>query len=374
MKVGRFSSVEEMVNRLDPSYPIYCFYPDRLRAAARTFIDGFPGRVLYAVKCNPHPYVVSNLWKAGIRHFDTASLREIAEVRENQQDANCYFNHPVKSRAAIDSAYKIYDIDTYVVDHINELNKLVGITGNNITVQVRLATAAGFATYDLSAKFGASEDDVIALLRRVKEIGATPAMSFHVGSQCNDPKAYAKAMKEASDVARRAGVELKFLNIGGGFPGSYRGMNIPPLEEFFDVIRDAKSEFGLADTELFCEPGRALVWDSSSVVSQIHLRKGNQLYLNDGVYGCMFEVKEAELTPPVKVLRKDGGIPEDPTEDFLIFGPTCDSYDQLPKPFRLPTSVREMDWIEIDQMGAYSFANMTSFNGFDMEAFAEIVE
>lgn len=373
MSVGRFTSVPSMLEAIDPSFPIYCFYKDRLLRTAQDFVAGFPGKVLFAVKCNPHPYVLKSLWEAGVKHFDTASLKEIATVTELLPEATCYFNHPVKSRAAIDSAFKIYGVDVYVVDHPNELKKLVDIVGTDIIVQVRIETASGYALHDLSAKFGADEEQAVALLKQAKELGTRTAISFHVGSQCTDPNAYREAIKTAGRVQHASGVEIEFLNVGGGFPAEYRGFNAPSLHAFFNAIGDGKKEAGFDDQlELLCEPGRALVWNSSSIVSQVHLRKESSLYLNDGIYGCMFEIRESKLTPPVKPYRKGGEPIGGDFHDFHIFGPTCDSSDHLPLPFRLPSEIREMDWLEIAQMGAYSVSNKTDFNGFDVEAFAEI--
>lgn len=374
MKYRRFASVDQVAEVLDPSYPILCVHPDRLARSAETFLKGFPGRVLYAVKCNPHPLVLESLWRAGIRHFDTASLNEIAQVQELLPDAQCYFNHPVKGTAAIEAADRIYGIEAWVVDTVDELDKIEEEVGSHPDIiQVRLQTASGYAAFDLSLKFGATKDEAIALLRDVQGRGYVPAISFHVGSQCRTPEAYSKAIQEAGEVVRQAGVPIRFFNVGGGFPAHYRGTQIAPLDTFFRTIREAAARLDLPKgCELLCEPGRALVVEGCTLLVQVHLRKGASLYINDGVYGTLSELNIGKLTPPVRLIRKGGRPTSRDFAPFRIFGPTCDSLDVLPEPFVLPDDVTDGDWIEIGQVGAYSNALASPFNGFYTDTVVEI--
>lgn len=376
MDYRRFPSVDSVVEALNPSYPILCVHPDRLARSAAAFLEGFPGRVLYAVKCNPHPLVLKSLWQAGIRHFDTASLNEIALVSELLPEAQCYFNHPVKGTAAIEAADRIYGMDAWVVDTVDELDKIEEEVGAHPDViQVRLQTASGYAAFDLSLKFGATRDEAVALLRDVAARGYVPAISFHVGSQCRTPEAWSRAIHEAGDVMRAAGVDLRFLNVGGGFPAHYRGTQIPPLDTYFQAIKDAVAKLDLPPgCELMCEPGRALVVEGCTLLVQVHLRKGGSLYINDGVYGNLSELNIAKLTPPVRLIRKDGRPSSREFAPFRIFGPTCDSLDVLPEPFVLPDDVTDGDWIEIGQVGAYSNALATPFNGFFTDTVVEVCD
>ena len=365
----RFPSVAEVIRRLDPSYPVFCVFPDILRERARAFVEGFPGTVLYATKCNPHAYVLKALSEGGIEHFDTASISEIAKVTEQLPDAHCYFNHPVKGRGALEAAADVYGITDYVVDHPDELDKLVSIAGTDITVEVRIATPKGKAVYDLSAKFGAAPDDAVALLKRAHDYGCRTAIAFHVGSQCLDPQAFRVAMEMAKKVADKAGVPLEYLDVGGGFPASYK-QDVPPLQSYFDVIGEAKEKLGI-DVPLFGEPGRALVAEGCSVLTQVHLRKGDDLYINDGIYGCLSEIRDGDLDPPVRAVRKDGPV-DGALRPFRLFGPTCDSLDVLKLPFYLPENIREGDWIEFGLMGAYSIGMQTGFNGFVTDTIVRI--
>ncbi len=370
MKHAAFATVDAMVRALAPSYPVMCIYPAELRKSARAFLDGFPGRVLYAVKCNPDPQVIRILAEAGIRNFDTASLPEVALVKELLPDATCYFNHPVKNRAAIESAHHVYDVRHFVIDSHEELAKILACTGKaggkagDLVIQVRLATAPGYAAFDLSLKFGAPMEQASGLLRAVVAAGAQPALSFHVGSQCATPEAYEHALREAGTVLAAAGVVPAYVNVGGGFPAHYRGSSLLPLGAFFEAIgREVKALHLPAGTDTLCEPGRALVVEAGTLVVQVQLRKGDSLYVNDGIFGSLSELNVARLTPPTRLIRLSGPSANE-TREFRIFGPTCDSADVLPLPFVLPADAAEGDWIEIGQVGAYSNALASHFNGF----------
>ncbi|TXH36827.1 MAG: type III PLP-dependent enzyme [Rhodospirillaceae bacterium] len=370
-----FSTVRSMVEALTPSYPVYCLRPQVIANAANRFLDLFPGRVLYAVKCNPHPEVLKALYRAGIRHFDTASLPEIAQVREGFPDAACYFMHPVKGRAVIGTASRVYNVDTYVIDHPRELDKILDETdgGEGVTIFVRVKTPpVEGAFYHLSAKFGAEPDEAATMLREAKSRGCQVGIAFHVGSQCLVPGAYGVALKLVGEVIQKAKVELAGLDIGGGFPAEYIGTNMPPLEDFIREIEEGVKALRLRrDCVLMCEPGRALVAHGISLVVQVQLRKGDQLYINDGIYGSLSEMVDAGIRLPARLLRLKGE-PSTEMRDFTLNGPTCDSLDVLPSTFSLPADVEEGDWIEIDRVGAYSHALATRFNGFYPETLVTV--
>lgn len=363
----RFADVRSMVAALRPSYPVYCLRPAVLTRAAQRFLELFPGRVLYAVKCNPHPRVLKTLYEAGIRHFDTASLPEIALVRESFPDAGAYFMHPVKGRAVIHTAVRVYGIDTFVVDHADELAKVLDEAGGGegLTIVVRIKTPAVEGTfYHLAAKFGADPDEAAPLLREARSQGCQVGLAFHVGSQCLVPEAYGQALEIVGAVLDRAAIPIQVLDVGGGFPAQYVGTNMPPLESFIEAIeRGVKALRLRRDCVLMCEPGRALVADGVSLVVQVQLRKGEQLYINDGIYGSLSEMVTAGLRLPARLVRLRGE-PAAETRPFILNGPTCDSLDVLPSTFDLPVDVGEGDWIEIDRVGAYSHALASRFNGF----------
>jgi ornithine decarboxylase len=370
-----FSGIESMLAELQPGYPVYCLRPKTIRAAARRFVERFAGRVLYAVKCNPHPLVLQALHDGGIRHFDTASLPEIARIREQFSDAIPYFMHPVKARAAIHAAFRVYQVNTFVVDHVDELGKVIDEAGSDgVSVVVRVATPEVKGTlYHLAEKFGAPPRQAAELLRAAAAEGCRTGLSFHVGSQCTRPDAYGTALDIVGEVLEAAGTVLQMLDVGGGFPADYPGSDAPPIEDFLAAIESGIGRLGLRkDCVLMCEQGRALVADGCALVVQVLLRKHDRLYINDGIYGSLSEVRTAGIRMPMRLHHPGGEGVAKATRRFVLNGPTCDSLDVLPLEFELPEDVREGDWIEVSQCGAYSNALASPFNGFLPETFVTI--
>ena len=373
---GQFTDVTAVARALRPSYPVYCVRPDVLAANARRFISQFPGTVLYAVKCNPHPLVLNALFKGGIRHFDTASLTEIAQVSDAFDDVHTYFMHPVKARAVITAAYRVYGVRHFVVDHHDELNKVIeeaGAQGNTIIVRVNTPPADD-ALYHLAAKFGAAPDEAAELMKEAAARGCTVGLAFHVGSQCRSPEAYSGALELLGEVMRKAGVEPVCIDVGGGFPAAYGDRPVPALDAYMETIRRGLKQLGLnPNVEIFAEPGRALVAQGCSLLTQVQLRKDDRLYINDGIYGSLSEMATVAIRLPARLIRLEGPV-SDKMGEFALNGPTCDSLDVLPGTFTLPEDVREGDWVEIDQVGAYSNALATRFNGFHPETFVQVFD
>ncbi len=370
----RFDDVVSVVRALEPSYPVYCLRPELLTQTAKRFASMFPGTVLYAVKCNPHPAVLDAIYRGGIRHFDTASLPEIAQICDTYPDAHAYFMHPVKARAVIRMTHSAYGIRHFVIDHEDELHKVLEETGGqDIVVIVRLKTEdTGDSLYNLASKFGALPDEAAALLRTASEHGCKTGLAFHIGSQCREPKVYRQALALVGSVIAKAGVEIECLDVGGGFPANYANAVVPPLESYMAEIRSGLKDIGLKPTvSLFAEPGRALVAAGCSLLTQVQLRKGERLYINDGIYGSLSEMMQVDIRMPVRLIRLEGEASQR-LRPFSLNGPTCDSLDVIPGTFELPEDVREGDWIEIDQVGAYSNALATHFNGFYPETFVEV--
>jgi ornithine decarboxylase len=373
---ARFADAAAMVRALRPEQPVYCVRPSVLQGGARHFVDSFPGKVLYAVKCNAEPAFLDALHAGGVRHFDTASLPEIALVRERFPEAQVYFMHPVKQRSAIRAAYGQYGVRHFALDHPAELAKLVEETGgaDDVVAMIRLATARGAAVYDLGGKFGATVDQAADLLRRATGQGLRVGLCFHVGSQCLDPGSFLAALRLVAEVRRRAPVPLAAVDVGGGFPAAYVGLHPPPLENYVDAIRAGLDALDLPpDCELWCEPGRALVAAGASVVVRVELRRDNILYINDGVYGSLSDLKYAGLRFPMRVLRPEGAASDDLAQ-FSLFGPTCDAADFMEGPYRLTTDVAEGDYIEIGQAGAYTLELRTDFNGFYPDRFVDVTD
>lgn len=378
--IPRFATVEKAIATLKPGEPLYCIFPEKFGAAARRFLDGFPGDALYAVKANPAPHVLEQVWAAGIRHFDTASVPEIELVKGRFPDAHCHFMAPVRAVGAAKLAFEKYGVCDYVVDCDFELDKLIAETKQpkKLRVFVRIATPLGGAVLELSSKFGTTPADAAKLLKRVAELGAQPCITFHVGSQCLSPFSYAQAIEMARRTALLAKVEIAALDIGGGFPGPYQGDDVPPYHWYFDTIKEALETLPNPKIPVICEPGRALIAEGMSLVTQVILRKGDRLYINDGVYGSFDELTLPGWNAdyPVRVYTLDAKSRALPlpgaTIPFRVYGPTCDTLDVLPRPLMLPANIGPGDFVVFDAMGAYSVAVRTSFNGFFPDSWAMI--
>ncbi|HYZ40913.1 MAG TPA: type III PLP-dependent enzyme [Stellaceae bacterium] len=375
-------SIDALVAGVRPTEPLLCLRPAVIAGTARVFVDCFPGDVLYAVKCNPEPRVLRALWAGGIRHFDCASLAEVALVRKLFPAAQIHFMHPVKSRPAIRDAFHRYGVFDFAFDSTEELAKVlqetvpVGLVGDPPTLGlfVRLALPKGGAVYDLSGKFGASLEEAVELLRAARPHAARLGLAFHVGSQCLDPNAYARAVALAGKAIADSGVPVDIVDVGGGFPVSYPDMAPPPLGDYIVAVATAAAALP-GDVRLWAEPGRALVAAGGSVVVQVLLRRGDALYVNDGVYGNLSDAGALGFRFPARRIRLgEGEDADEELADFALFGPTCDSADRMRGPFRLPADMREGDWIELGQLGAYGACLRTGFNGFGKADLVEVAD
>jgi ornithine decarboxylase len=335
--------------------------------AASWFRDNFKGDVFYAVKANPSPWVIETLAANGVTAFDVASIPEIELVAKHAPGSRMAFMHPVKSRAAIARAYFDFGVKTFALDTHEELAKILEATGgaSDLNLIVRMAVEAHGAQYSLSGKFGVSYDQAPALLLATRQATEGPmGVSFHVGSQCMRPTAFQAAMAQCSRAIARAGVFVDVVDVGGGFPSVYPGMIPPDMTDYVDSIHRGFDEMNVSETtELWCEPGRALVAEASSILCKVELKKGDSLYLNDGSYGSLFDAAHTKWPFPVKLWREDGQV-EGELKPYKLYGPTCDSLDAMNGPFWLPEDVREGDYVEIGMLGAYGVAMNTRFNGY----------
>jgi len=369
----RYPSFAALIEKTRPTLPWYALHPTRFRKAASRFLNHFSGTTMYAVKANPVLHVLDQIYESGIRHFDTASLAEIELIRGRYADSTCHFMAPVKIPGESGAAWRQHGLTDFVVDCDPELDKLLGETdgGKDLRIFVRVATPLGGAMLELSSKFGTSPANAARLLKRIAGAGATPAITFHVGSQCLSPFSYAQAVELARRAAEMSGVSIRALDVGGGFPGAYPGNDVPPYHWYFDTVREAITTFPLVEGgEVLCEPGRALCAEGVSLVARVILRRDDQLFLNDGIYGSFDELNVPAWTadyprrvygfgPSGRVRERRGEL-----KPFKIFGPTCDTLDVLPRPLQLPQTVQQDDYIVFETMGAYSIALRTGFNGF----------
>ena len=373
----RFASVDAAVKSLRPSEPVRCMHPDRLRQAAKQFVEEFPGLTFYAAKVNPDPYVLRHIYAAGVRRFDVASLTEVKLVRGLFPDAYLAFMHPIKSREAIRAAYFDYGVRDFSIDTFEELHKILQetMTGANaasdLGIHVRLSLPK-MAEHDLSRKFGATPDDAAELLRNAAQAVARVGLCFHVGSQCMDPASYSEAIRRAGEVIKASGVQLDVLDVGGGFPVNYPDMTPPPLSEYFAAISAGVKKLKLPKTcQVWGEPGRAICSPAETLIVRVELRKGEFLHINDGGFGSLYDGAIHKLSWPVQMMRTRRKT-EKKLIPFQFYGPTCDSFDFIPGPFMLPEDIGEGDWIAISQQGAYCASMRTNFNGFYSNHMVEI--
>jgi len=366
--VTHYQSALDLVREQSPEKPVALVRREPVSVAAQWFRSHFKGDVFYAAKANPSAWVIETLLDAGVGSFDVASVNEVKLVRAIAPDARLAFMHPVKSRRAISEAYFDFGVKTFSLDTHEELAKILDATGGakDLNLIVRLATSGEGANLPLTNKFGAQAYEAPSLLLAARQATQDRmGLSFHVGSQCMRPTAYAAAMSAASRALVRAGVLADIVDVGGGFPSVYPGMIPPSLTEYMDVIHRAFDEMKVHEgTELWAEPGRALVAESTSILTRVELRKGDALYLNDGAYGNLFDATHAKWPFPVRLHRAEEGDESAELKPFRFYGPTCDSIDHMPGPFWLPADVDEGDYVEIGMLGAYGVAMTTGFNGY----------
>lgn len=358
-----------VVRDLVPDEPVILNRPHAARRAARYFVEKFPGKVLYAVKANPAPDLLEVLWSAGVTHYDVASITEVRLVRGILLDAVLCFMHPVKTPAAIREAYFDHGVRTFSLDTFEELEKIIeacrgpdGEAPRDLRLCVRLRVSSEYSELSLASKFGCDLIEAPALLQEARQHCDWLGVCFHVGSQAMTPFAFVQALDRTRAAIAEASVVIDMIDVGGGFPSAYPGLEPPPMEDYFAIIAKHFEALPVAyNAELWCEPGRALSAEYSSMIVQVNKRRGEELYINDGAYGALYDAAHVEWRFPVRALEDD--LIED-EEDFAFYGPTCDDADYMKGPFRLPADIQAGDYIEIGMLGAYGAAMKTGFNGY----------
>ncbi|QDP18579.1 type III PLP-dependent enzyme [Sphingomonas xanthus] len=357
-----------LATALRPVQPVTLLRPHAASRAARFFAEKFPGRSLYAVKANPSPDLLQVLWDAGISHYDVASLGEVRLVAETLPEATLCFMHPVKAEEAIAEAYFSHGVRTFSLDTIEELEKIQRATRNaaDLNLLVRLRVSSDHSKLSLASKFGAQPSEVKALLMAARQAADALGICFHVGSQAMSPAAYGEAMSRVRDAIVEAAVTVDIVDVGGGFPSWYPGMEPPALETYFEIIHNAFEALPISySAELWCEPGRALCAEYASVLVRVEKRRGSELYINDGAYGALFDAAHIGWRYPVSLVRDEASDAREMA--FSFYGPTCDDLDHMAGPFMLPADVQAGDYIEVGMLGAYGCAMRTGFNGFGIE-------
>lgn len=372
--MAKFQSVDELVKATRPVNPVYCIREESIRTASSWFVENFPGTTLYAVKCNSNEKVLKTLFESGITNFDTASLEEIKLIRKILPEAKPFFMHTIKSKESIHEAYFNYGVRDFSFDSKFELEKILEVTNqaNDLNLFLRIAISNEHAEIDLSKKFGASLGEATSLLKSAKEKASKIGISFHVGSQCMHPISYSKAIKDINILIKKTGIYPDFINVGGGFPSTYPDLYPQPLSAYINEIKKTIQSLNLPETtQLICEPGRALVAESGSTVVKVELRKKQILYINDGTYGSLFDAGTPNFIFPTRMIQIEKSFSKRLTP-FSFYGPTCDGIDFMKGPFLLPNNIKEGDYIEIGQLGAYGINMRTKFNGFYSDEIHEV--
>jgi ornithine decarboxylase len=362
----KFKTVDELISQLKPEQPIYCIRKKSIQLASKYFRNKFPGKILYAVKTNPHPEVLKTIVESGIENFDIASIQEIKAIRAINSNAKCSYMHTVKSRESIKEAYFKYDVKAFSLDTKDELIKIIEETDHakDLELFVRVAVSNEHAEIDLSKKFGSITSEATGLLRLTKQYAKKIGLSFHVGSQCMHPISYAKGITDIGNIIKKTKIIPDYINIGGGFPAIYPDLIPQSLDSYFEEIKKGLAALKLEKLpEILCEPGRALVAESGSTIVRVNLRKKQKLYINDGTYGTLFDAGTPNMVYPSRLI-KSGKIISKKLTAFDFYGPTCDSMDYMKGPFLLPNNIKENDYIELGQLGAYGLTFRTQFNGF----------
>ena len=370
----KFKSVDELVNQLKPTEPVYCIRRNSIRLASKFFQNKFPGKILYAVKTNPHPVVLQTLLDSGIKHYDVASIKEIETIKNLNPEVECSYMHTVKSREDIKEAYFKYNIKTFALDTKDELIKIIESTNHakDLRLFIRVSVSNEHAEIDLSKKFGAITSEAAGLLRLGKQYAYKLGLSFHVGSQCMHPISYAKGISEIGNIIKRTKIVPDIINVGGGFPTIYPDLVPQSMQSYFDEISKGLKNLKLQKLpEIICEPGRSLVAESGSTIVRVNLRKKQKLYINDGTYGTLFDAGTPNIVYPSRVI-KNGRVISKKLTSFDFYGPTCDSMDYMKGPFILPNNIKENDYIELGQLGAYGLTFRTQFNGFYSDQIFEV--
>ena len=358
------------IAKTQPVQPVTLIRPHAAARAARYFVEKFPGRTMYAVKANPSPELIGILWESGVTHFDVASLAEVRLVAKTAPEATLCFMHPVKAEEAIREAYRDHGVRTFSLDSVEELDKIMratsdddGADATDLTLCVRLRVSSEHSKLSLASKFGVAPHEAKELLFRARQAADALGICFHVGSQAMTPQAYADAMERVRAAIVEAAVTVDVVDVGGGFPSVYPGMEPPALDLYFDTIHRAFESLPISySAELWAEPGRALCAEYSSLIVRVEKRRGNELYINDGAYGALFDAAHIGWRFPVTLLREPQSTVRD--HPFSFYGPTCDDLDHMTGPFELPADVMAGDYIEIGMLGAYGSAMRTAFNGF----------
>ncbi|HUT28355.1 MAG TPA: type III PLP-dependent enzyme [Sedimentisphaerales bacterium] len=354
--------------------PLFVIDHDTIRKNYRTFKKSLPRvQAYYAVKANSNQEIINTLFNEGAS-FDVASYAEFMQVykyirhfREKDKDFYIWdriiFSNTIKDRQTLRKIRKYKPLVTY--DNEEELKK-ISEHCDAAGLVLRLKVPDTGSQVEMGSKFGAEPADASGLIRQAFDLGlVVEGLSFHVGSQCTAVDNYASALEITSQVfhdSRSKGYNLNIVDIGGGFPVPYDS-RVPKFERLAEVINSECERLFPKDIEIIAEPGRFMVATSAVLVSEIigKARRDGKVfyYINDGVYHTFSGVVYDHWIPNFRSLKRGN------KEVCAVVGPTCDSFDKISLSEQLPGNLQIGDYLFTENIGAYSIASSTKFNGFD---------
>ena len=365
--------IRDFLRHRRPDGPCLVVDTEVVRDNYLAFAKALPdSRVFYAVKANPAPEILKLLADLG-SSFDCASVAEIdmALAAGASADRISYGNTIKKERDI--AAAQARGIRLYAVDAVEEVDKIVRAAPGS-RVFCRILCANDGAEWPLSRKFGCEPDMAIGVLEHAHRAGLHAyGISFHVGSQQPNTEAWDSALKASADIFRTLsdrGIQLRMVNLGGGFPAKYL-KKVPLVKQYGRAIHSAlRRHFGNRIPETIIEPGRGMVGDAGIIKAEVVLisRKAKDdatrwVYLDIGKFGGLAETMDEAIRYPIRT-RRDRGA----KAPCIIAGPTCDSVDVLYEkaPYDLPVSLSIGDEVLIEGTGAYTTTySAVAFNGFE---------
>lgn len=364
------SHLEEIVGK--HGTPVVVIDHDRIRENFRSFQRHFPKvQPYYAVKANPEPAIIRSLYRAGAS-FDVASLTEFMLVYENIRDLpaeqqqefiwdKIIYANPTKARDTLVALDRYKPLVTY--DNPSELRKIKQFAPH-AGVVLRLRVPNTGSVVELSSKFGCDPGEAANLVDEAFRLGLiVEGLSFHVGSQCINAENYVQALNLSAAVmqeSRDRGHPIKILDIGGGFPAPYH-RDVQPIETLARKVNAEIDRLFPSDLQIIAEPGRFIVASAATSVARIigkARREGKTCYyIDDGVYHTFSGIIFDHCQYPLKAFKSG------PTEICAVFGQTCDALDTISLAEELP-ELEIDDLVYAENIGAYSSASATWFNGF----------
>lgn len=354
--------------------PLFIIDHQKLRDNYRKFKECLPRvQCYYAVKANSNPEIINSLFEEG-SSFDVASCNEFMLVYEfiqpmEEKQRNSYiwdkviFSNTIKDKATLRRIKAYKPLVTY--DNSDEIKKIKEYC-DTAGLVLRLKVPDVGSQVEMGSKFGAEPADAAALISEAFDAGLqVEGLSFHVGSQCVRFDNYTSALTITAEIlnnAREKGYDLKIIDIGGGFPTAYNEQ-VPEFEELSKVLNTEFDRLFHEDIEIIAEPGRYMVADTATLVTEIigrSRRDGKRFYhINDGIYHTYSGIVFDHWTPNFSAFKTGEN------EICTVVGPTCDSFDKISLSAGLPGDLAVGDFMYTENIGAYSIASSTRFNGYD---------